>query len=86
MIILLVLAAVVVGAPLLAAVLVSIASLREDAERSLTGRAPGWFTAAARRLLRVNSAGPPRADVPHVPPQRAGDHDAATRPLTGPHA
>jgi hypothetical protein len=86
MIILLVLAGVVVGAPILAALLVSIASLREDAEHSLAGRAPGWITAAARRLLRMSSAGSPRTQVPNLPQPRAASHDEATRPLTGPQA
>lgn len=48
---LLVAAALVVGAPLAAVVLVSIASRREDAEHSLTGRPPGRITAIARLLL-----------------------------------
>ena len=51
MIFLLVAAALVVGAPLAAAILVSFASRREDAEHTLTGRAPGPVTAMARRLL-----------------------------------
>ena len=84
MIILLVLAAVIVGAPIVAALLVAVASLREDAERSLAGRAPGWLTAAARRLLRMNSAGSSSADVPQVPRQRTADHDEPARPLPRP--
>jgi|SRR5215472_8852483 len=68
-------AAVVVAAPLVAAVLVTVASLREDASRSLGGRPPGVLTAAARRLLGVRTrasagsragprqeAGPPPVD------------------------
>lgn len=55
MIFLLVVAAVVVATPLAAAVLVTVASLREDSARSLAGRPPGWLTAAARRLLRVRT-------------------------------
>ena len=51
MIFLLVAAALVVGAPLAAAILVSFASRREDAEHTLTGRPPGPVTAIARRLL-----------------------------------
>src|SRR5690242_91625 len=49
-------AAVVVAAPLVAAVLVTVASLHEDASRSLGGRPPGVLTAAARRLLRVRTS------------------------------
>jgi hypothetical protein len=97
MIILLTLAAIVAGAPILVALLVSIASLREDAEHSLGGRAPGWLTRAARRLLHADmAAGSRRVDVPRLPRQRAPDHhegppepdqstsdnDDATWPLT----
>jgi hypothetical protein len=45
--------AVVTAAPLLAAVLVTAASLREDYDQSLAGRPPGPVTAAARWLLRA---------------------------------
>jgi hypothetical protein len=60
MIFLLVAASLVAGAPLVAAVLVSVASLREDAAKSLARHAPGLFTATARRLLRasIGDAGP----------------------------
>jgi hypothetical protein len=60
MIFLLVLAGVVAGAPLVAAVLVSVASIREDATKSLAGRPPGPVAAAVRRLLqaRVGGSGP----------------------------
>jgi len=70
MIFLLVAAALVAGAPLVAAVLVSVASLREDAAKSLAGRPPGLFTATARRLLQacVGDAGPVRR--PHLIPVR----------------
>lgn len=57
MIILLALAAVVVAAPIAAALLVSLASLREDARHSLGGKAPSWVARAARRLLSVPSRG-----------------------------
>jgi hypothetical protein len=56
MIFLLVVAAVVVAAPLGAAMLVTIASRHEEAGRTLTGRPPGLLTACARRLLRVPAA------------------------------
>lgn len=82
MIILLVLAALVVGAPLVAALLVSVASRREDTARSLIGQAPGWLTAAVRRLLRADSARPPGGVRPPLPRPRSGDHDADARPLT----
>lgn len=91
MIFLLVAAAVIVAAPLVAAVLVTVASLREDSARSLTGRAPGVLTATARRLLCLRTsagtnprppAGQPLADplFPNrvysgIPPPRADDAD-----------
>jgi hypothetical protein len=56
MIFLLVAGALIVGLPILAAILVSVASRLEDAERSLTGRAPGKLTAAARRLLSLRTS------------------------------
>ncbi len=91
MIILLVLAAAVVGAPIAAAVLVSLASRREDARHSLSERAPNWVTRAARSLLSVQPrvAGPgqmPRVlPIPKVPePRIPHDEDFSGR-LTGPH-
>jgi len=57
MIVLLVVAAVVVGAPLGAAVLVTVASHREDAAHTLAGRPPGPFTATARRLVCLHIGG-----------------------------
>jgi len=69
-------AAVVVAAPLVAAVLVTVASLREDASRSLGGRPPGVLTAAARRLLGVRT----RASAD----SRAGPrHEAGPPPVDG---
>jgi len=56
MIFLLVVAAVVVAAPLGAALLVTVASRHEEAGRTLTGNPPGLLTAFARRLLRVPAA------------------------------
>ncbi len=55
MIFLLVAGALIVGAPILAAILVSVASLREDARHSLAGRPPGRLAAAVRRLLSVRT-------------------------------
>ena len=57
MIVLLVVAAVVAGAPLAAAVLVTVASHREDAAGTLAGRPPGPFAAASRRLLCLSIGG-----------------------------
>jgi hypothetical protein len=86
MIILLVIASVVAGAPLLAVVLVTIASLREDAGRSLAGRAPNWIDAAARRLLRAQSSGLSGRAAPRVPRPRTHDHDEAARPRAEPRS
>jgi hypothetical protein len=98
-ILLVVAAAIITGAPLAAVVLVTIASLREDAGRTLTSRAPNWIDAAARRLLSFQSAGPARGgsrgvDPPgqhgraarRAPRRRPAGKEAATRPLTGPRA
>jgi hypothetical protein len=101
MIILLVLAAAVVGAPIAAAVLVSLASRREDARRSLSGRAPNWVTRAARRLLSVQPRGSRRsqlsrgarsrvapsrvAPISTVPESRIPRGDDLSGWLTGPH-
>jgi hypothetical protein len=57
MIFLLAAAALLAGAPLVAAVLVSVASVREDAAKSLAGHPPGLLARAARRLLRANVGG-----------------------------
>jgi hypothetical protein len=50
-------AILIAGVPLAAVVLVSVASWREESARSLTGRAPGPLTHAARRLLAFHSDG-----------------------------
>jgi hypothetical protein len=63
---LLIAVAVVTAVPILAAVLVTAASLREDYDQSLAGRPPGPFTATARWLLRArvgSAAGRPRRRV-----------------------
>jgi hypothetical protein len=85
-ILLVVAAAIITGAPLAAVVLVTIASLREDAGRTLTSRAPNWIDAAARRLLSFQSAGPARRAARRAPRRRPAGKEAATRPLTGPRA
>jgi hypothetical protein len=67
---LLVVAALVVGAPIGAAVLVTLASHREDLAHSLAGRPPGLLAAAARALLCL----------------RVGGRAFPRRPLTRPRA
>ena len=73
MIVLLVVAAVVVGAPIGAAVLVTVASHREDAARSVAGRPPGPLAAAARRLvcLRIGGTSYPRRQAMQLPQSSA---------------
>jgi hypothetical protein len=63
MIFLLAAAALLAGAPLIAAVLVSVASVREDAAKSLAGFPPGLLARAVRRLLQasVGGSGPPQS-------------------------
>jgi hypothetical protein len=73
MIFLLVAAALLAGAPLVAAVLVSVASVREDAAKSLAGHPPGRLSGAVRRLLRARVGG----SGPVQRPRRV------TRQLTG---
>ncbi len=85
MIILLAVAAAITSAPLVAVVLVTIASLREEAGHTLTGRAPTRIDAAARRLLRFQSGRPARRDTRLYTRRRQAD-DRAARPLTGPRA
>jgi hypothetical protein len=82
MIILLVAGAIITGAPLVAVVLVTIASLREDAGQTLTSRAPNRIDAAARRLLSFQSGRPARRGAR----RRPASDQTATRPLTGPRA
>ena len=55
--VLLVIAALVVAAPIAAAVLVTLASHHEDFSRSLAGRPPGLLAAAARALLCLRIGG-----------------------------
>jgi hypothetical protein len=87
-IVLLVVVAVVVGAPLGAAVLVTVASHREDAGRTLANRPPGPFAAAARRLVCLRIGGtayPQRRARRTAPLPRPGDGSEAsgrTPPLT----
>ncbi len=57
MIFLLAAAALLAGAPLIASVLVSVASVREDAAKSLAGIPPGLLARAVRRLLQASVGG-----------------------------
>jgi hypothetical protein len=77
MIILVAVAAAVVGAPIVAAVIVSYASLREESAYSLCSRPPGRLAAFARRLLSFQSYGGANMLEPLIPrPRRpAGDGD-----------
>jgi hypothetical protein len=79
-IVLLIVAAVVVGAPLGAAVLVTVASHREDAARTLAGRPPGPFAAAARRLvcLRIGGTAYPRRQARGNPPKPGPEAEHAS--------
>ncbi len=91
MIVLLVMAAVVVAAPLGAAVLVTVASHREDAARTLAGRPPGPFAALARTLLCLRIGGtayPRRQTRGHAPAPgpSAETEPGRTRTLTLPRA
>jgi len=70
MLILLALAAVLVAAPIAAALLVSLASLREDARHSLGGKAPSRLARAARWLLRVQPPGVVHRSMPTLPAPR----------------
>ena len=78
MIFLLVAGALIVGTPILAVILVSVASLREDSEHSLVGRPPGKFAAVARRLLCVRTDSARAAN----PRKAASDSAVANRALT----
>jgi hypothetical protein len=102
LIIVIVIAAVVVGSPLIAAALVTFASLREDAAHSLGGRPPGLIAATVRRLLgnvaparpsasrrrhrRPGNGRPDLAGLVVPPPRRSAEDDPATSTLTGPLA
>ena len=91
MIILLVLAAAVVGAPIVAAVLVSLASRREDARHSLAGKAPSWVTwpPAACSSVPSSEGRPPRRfrSLPRPrAPRGRGDLKLADRPARVPTA
>ena len=73
MAVLLVVAALVVGAPLAAAVLVTLASHREDMAHSLAGRPPGMLAAAARALLCLRIGGSALPRYPSSLPPREDD-------------
>jgi hypothetical protein len=72
MAVLLVVAALVVGAPLAAAALVTLASHREDMAHSLAGRPPGLLAAAARALLGLRVGG---RSYPRYPSVRPSERD-----------
>jgi hypothetical protein len=79
MIILVTVAAAVVGAPIFAAGIVSYASLREESAYSLCSRPPGRLAAFARRLLSFQSYGvadmiEPRAARPRRPAGTQAQH------------
>jgi hypothetical protein len=76
MAVLLVVAALVVGAPLGAAALVTLASHREDFAQSLAGRPPGPLAAAARALLCVRIGGRALPRYPPVPGRSAGSRES----------
>jgi hypothetical protein len=82
MIILLTLIAIVItGVPLAAAVLVTVASRREESARSIAGRAPGRLERAARRLLAFQATGigrPAGRPRPRPRPRPRGAYDLAT--------
>jgi len=88
LIVLLVVAAVVVGAPIGAAVLVTLASHYEDGARTLARRPPGPFAAAARRLvcLRIGGSAYPRRPARRISampePEDGGSASGRTPPLT----
>jgi hypothetical protein len=88
MIIFLVVAAVVVSAPIVAAVIVTFASLREESAYTLCSRPPGRLEAIARRLLAFQAYGLADMIRPRVPRPRAPMDDApdTAHPLTRPRA
>jgi hypothetical protein len=80
MIILLVVAAGLVSAPIVAAVIVTVASLREESAYTLCSRPPGRLEAIARRLLGFQAYGLTDLITPRVRRPRApmdDDPDAA---------
>ncbi|HUA41819.1 MAG TPA: hypothetical protein VMA32_09640 [Streptosporangiaceae bacterium] len=89
MAVLLVVAALVVGAPIGAAVLVTLASHREDLAHSLAGRPPGLLAAAARALLclRIGGSAYPRRPAIRRPGEADPDlHRRDDRTLTLPRS
>jgi hypothetical protein len=100
LIIVIVIAAVVVGSPLIAAGLVTFASLREDSAHSLGGRPPGAIAATVRRLLgnatpgrraaprrrtpRAAASGPEMAGQVVPRPRRSPEQNPAPSTLAGP--
>jgi fructose-1,6-bisphosphatase/sedoheptulose 1,7-bisphosphatase-like protein len=88
MAVLLVVAALVVGAPLAAAVLVTLASHREDMAHSLAGRPPGLLAASARALvgLRIGGRAYPRYPSAEPRERETEIHRSDSRTLTLPRS
>jgi hypothetical protein len=86
MIILLAVAAAVISTPIIAAVIVAIASLREESVHSLCSRPPGRIAALARRLLGFQAHGMAYLIRPRVPKPRAAadENQCASRPFATP--
>lgn len=71
MIIVLVVAAVAVSTPIAAALIVTIASLREESAHTLCSRPPGRLEAVARRVLSFQAYGLADLIKPRIPRPRA---------------
>jgi fructose-1,6-bisphosphatase/sedoheptulose 1,7-bisphosphatase-like protein len=88
--VLLAVAALVVAAPIAAAVLVTLASHREDFSHSIGGRPPGLLAAAARALLclRIGGRAYPRRPSNRPPDRPRGQefHRSDDRTLTLPRS
>ncbi len=85
MIILFAAAAAVISTPIIAAVIVTFASLREESVHSLCTRPPGRIAALARRLLSFQAHGMADKIRPRVPrPRNAADDLSEDRPMATP--
>jgi hypothetical protein len=76
-------AALLAGAPLIAAALVSVASVREDAAKSLAGFPPGPLARAVRRLLQASVGGSGPRERPHRVTGPATRGQARSQPQRG---
>lgn len=72
---LIVIASLVGGLPIVCILLVALASRREDAARSMAGRAPGPLTRMARRLLGFHAVGISRPACRTRAPSRGRRND-----------